>query len=352
MNCSLVSAARLMEDILVAIDALRFTSSGRIFDVSASIGMSQIKPECRGTTEILSEVDLACHAAKDRGGKRFHIYQSGDTDLIRRHEEMNWVSKISEAVESDRLVLYYQPIVPLSPNAGSELHFEILVRMRSESGDLIMPDKFLPAAERYHLITSVDRWVVTNCFLWYAGYVNKAGVQRLDTMSINLSGFSISDAKFLGYIKGAIQTFHIPPEVLCFEITETAAVENLYAAASFIRELKQLGCRFSLDDFGSGMSSFAYLKNLPVDYLKIDGQFVREMDSDEVSHAMVSAIHELGSVIGIRTIAEFVENDRIIEMLSAMGVDYAQGYAIAKPAPLAELEQTAQSSSSGGVSSG
>jgi len=344
MNCSLVSAARLMEDILVAIDALRFASGGRIFEISASIGIAQIKPGCTGTTEILSEVDLACHAAKDRGGNRYHIYQSEDAELIRRQDEMNWVSKISEAIDADRLVLYYQPIVPLSADAGQELHFEILVRMRGESGEHITPDKFLPAAERYHLITSIDRWVVTNSLAWYAEHVNRGGMQRPDTMSINLSGFSVSDAKFLGHIKGAIQTYQVPPEVLCFEITETAAVANLSAATSFIRELRQLGCRFSLDDFGSGLSSFAYLKNLPVDYLKIDGEFVREMDTDEVSHAMVSAIHELGSVIGIRTIAEFVENNRIIEMLSAMGVDYAQGYAIAKPAPLAGLGHSTQNS--------
>jgi Amt family ammonium transporter len=343
-NCSLVSAARLMEDTLAAIAALRFASGGRIFEISASIGVAQIKQGCNGTTEILSEVDLACHAAKDRGGNRYHIYQSEDAELIRRQDEMNWVSKISEAIDADRLVLYYQQIVPLSAAAGEELHFEILVRMRGESGELISPDKFLPAAERYHLITSIDRWVVTNSLAWYAKQVIRGSAQRPDTMSINLSGFSITDSKFLGHIKGAIQTFQVPPEVLCFEITETAAVANLAAATGFIRELRQLGCRFSLDDFGSGLSSFAYLKNLPVDYLKIDGEFVREMDTDEVSHAMVSAIHELGRVIGIRTVAEFVENERVIEMLTTMGVDYAQGYAIAKPAPLEGLGTSSQQS--------
>jgi diguanylate cyclase (GGDEF)-like protein/PAS domain S-box-containing protein len=343
-NCSLVSAARLMEDVLVAIDSLRFTSAGRIFEISASIGMAQIKPGCSGTTEILSEVDLACHAAKDRGGNRYHIFQSEDAELMRRQDEMNWVSKISEAIDSDRLVLYFQQIMPLAADAGPELHFEILVRMRGESGEIITPDRFLPAAERYHLMTGLDRWVVTNTLAWYAEQVSTGNVRRPDTISINLSGHSLSEAKFLGHIKGAIQTYHVPPQVLCFEITETAAVANLSAATSFIRELRQLGCRFSLDDFGSGLSSFAYLKNLPVDYLKIDGAFVREMDSDELSHAMVSAIHELGRVIGIRTIAEFAKNERIVAMLTDMGVDYAQGYAIAKPAPLAELDKTCQRS--------
>ncbi|MEZ5542196.1 MAG: EAL domain-containing protein [Pseudomonadota bacterium] len=343
VNCSLVSAARLMEDILVAIDSLRFASGGRIFEISASIGVAQIKQGCSGSTAIMSEADLACHAAKDRGGNRYHIFQSEDAELRRRQDEMNWVSKIAEAVESDRLELYFQRIVPLAPHAGSELHFEILIRMRGESGELITPDKFMPAAERYHLITSIDRWVVTNSLAWFAEQISN-GTPQPDTMSINLSGFSISDAKFLGHIKGAIMTYRVPPEALCFEITETAAVANLSAATGFIRELKQLGCRFSLDDFGSGLSSFAYLKNLPVDYLKIDGEFVREMDTDEVSHAMVSAIHELGRVIGIRTIAEFVENERIIEMLTAMGVDYAQGYAIAKPVPLAELAERSRHS--------
>lgn len=343
-SCSLVSAARLMEDILVAIDALRFASDGRIFEISASIGVAQIKPVCAGTTEILSEVDLACHAAKERGGNRYHIFQSEDAELRRRQDEMNWVSKISEAIDADRLELFCQQIVPLSPDAAPQLHFEVLVRMRSETGELITPDKFLPAAERYHLITGIDRWVVTHSMAWYAEQAARAGARRPDTMSINLSGHSLSDAKFLGHIKGTILTYNVPPHVLCFEITETAAVANLSAAASFIRELRQMGCRFSLDDFGSGLSSFAYLKNLPVDYLKIDGEFVREMDTDEVSHAMVSAIHELGRVIGIRTIAEFVENERIIEMLTAMGVDFAQGYAIARPAPLADLSDANQRS--------
>jgi diguanylate cyclase (GGDEF)-like protein/PAS domain S-box-containing protein len=343
-NCALVSAARLMEDILVAIDSLRFASSGRIYDISASIGVAQIKPDCAGTTEIMSEVDLACHAAKERGGNRYHIFQSEDTELKRRHDEMNWVSKISEAIDADRLELFYQQIVPLSPDAEPQLHFEVLVRMRSETGELITPDEFLPAAERYHLITGIDRWVVTQSMAWYAGQAARTGARRPDTMSINLSGHSLSDARFLGHIKGAIQTYKVPPHVLCFEITETAAVANLSAAACFIRELRRMGCRFSLDDFGSGLSSFAYLKNLPVDYLKIDGEFVRGMDTDEVCHAMVSAIHELGRVIGIRTIAEYVENGRSIEMLTAMGVDFAQGYAIAKPAPLAELADEDQRS--------
>lgn len=333
-NCSLVSAARLVEEMLVALRALRFASCGRVFEVGVSIGMAHLKPGCEGTSHIMSEADMACYMAKERGGSRYHIYQTTDTELARRHEEMQWVSRISEAIDNDRLVLYYQQIVPLGGKDEDGVHFEVLVRMYGDNDELVTPDKFLPAAERFHVVSGIDRWVVSHSLAWYSKFREQHGQEYPDTMSINLSGVSITDAKVLSHIKAEMRKYGVRPEVLCFEITETAAVANLSAATNFIRELRRLGCRFSLDDFGSGLSSFAYLKRLPVDYLKIDGTFVRNMDNDDVDRAMVSAVQQLASTLGMLTIAEFVSNDRILELLTGMGVDYAQGYAIAKPAPL------------------
>ncbi|MGB5260621.1 MAG: EAL domain-containing protein [Gammaproteobacteria bacterium] len=337
-NCSIESARLLADKILESVNGLRFSNDERVFEISSSIGMTLINEHSRRATHAMSEADLACQAAKDMGGNRYHIYTSSDEELMRRQDEMQWVSRISEAILEDRLVLYGQLIAPVAPAEGGGLHFEVLVRMKDDQGELVMPGRFLPAAERYNLITGIDRWVISHSFAWYAEHCGSENGQCLDMMSINLSGASVCDPGIQQHIKTAMQKYGVPPQSVCFEITETAAISNLSAASDFIRELRKLGCRFALDDFGSGLSSFGYLKNLPVDYLKIDGTFVRDMDTDDVNHAMVSAIQQLGKIIGIKTIAEFVESDSIVEMLAELGVDYAQGYAIARPQPLAEFE--------------
>jgi diguanylate cyclase (GGDEF)-like protein len=343
-NCSIDGATAQVESILKAVNGLRFSSDGRVFGISASIGMTQICSHSKNATHAMSEADLACHAAKELGGNRSHVYQSSDEELMRRQNEMQWVSKIAEAIQTDRLTLYCQTIAPSVPPDDDSVHFEVLVRMLDERSEIIMPDKFLPAAERYNLITGLDRWVISHSFAWYAEHCPMTDMQCLNTMAINLSGVSINDTGFQRYIKNEMEKYGIPPAAICFEITETAAITNLSAASEFICDLRKLGCRFALDDFGSGLSSFGYLKNLPVDYLKIDGTFVRDMDTDAVNFAMVSAIQQLGSVIGIQTIAEFVENERIIEILTEMGVDYLQGYAISRPMPLDELDVSARRS--------
>ena len=337
-NCSIESARALAEKILVAVKQLRFTNDERVFEISISIGMTVINQQSRRATHSMSEADLACQAAKDMGGNRYHVYTSSDEELMRRQDEMQWVSRISEAILEDRLVLFGQLIAPIVPVEDGGLHFEVLVRMLDDRGDLVMPGRFLPAAERFNLITGIDRWVVSHSFAWYAEHCMAEYDQALDMMSINLSGASICDPDIQQHIKTAMKKYGVPPASVCFEITETAAITNLSAASEFMHELRKLGCRFALDDFGSGLSSFGYLKNLPVDYLKIDGTFVRDMDTDDVNHAMVSAIQQLGNILGIETIAEFVENDNIVEMLSELGVDYAQGYAIAMPKPLKEFD--------------
>jgi len=336
-NCSLERAEQLVEKIRSDVHALRFSSCGRIFAVSASLGIARIRPGCDKVNQAMGDADLACHIAKENGGNRIHVYQSDDAELVRRQEEMQWVSRISDAIKLDQLVLYCQPIVPLSARGDAGFHVEVLVRMLDEGGTIINPDRFLPAAERYHLVAGLDSWVISHSLDWYAGYAASRKTSGLDTLSINLSGASIGDPKVLEHIKREISSHAVPPEVLCFEITETAAISNLSAATAFIHELRLLGCRFALDDFGSGLSSFAYLKNMPVDYLKIDGTFVRDMDTNEVNFAMVSAIQQLGNVIGISTVAEYVCNEEILRKLGELGVDYAQGFVIAKPFALADL---------------
>ena len=337
MNCSLEDAVILADNMLAAVREMNFSGSETGLDTSVSIGVANVDEESASVTAVMTTADLACYAAKDFGGNRLHIYQPGDQELARRHTEMQWVSKLTAAIEADRLVLFCQEIAPVRQGNDTGSYFEVLVRMLDADGGIIPPDMFLPAAERYNMISTLDRWVVSHCFAWYAD--NRAAIEAggLDTMSINLSGASITDAEFMKYIRNEMQEHRVSPNRICFEITETAAIANMDAAVDFINGLKKTGCRFSLDDFGSGLSSFAYLKKLPVDYLKIDGSFVKNMESDAVDCAMVSAIHQLGSLVGIKTVAEFVENDEILKKLEAIGVDYAQGYGISRPTPLESL---------------
>jgi diguanylate cyclase (GGDEF)-like protein/PAS domain S-box-containing protein len=331
-NCSLEGAEEITENMLSMIRATRFESCGRIFEIGASIGIVTIDTGSSSVTEVMQAADLACYAAKDSGRSGIHVFQASDTELARRHDEMQWVLRLKDAISEHRLVLYYQDIVPVSPGMPGARHFEVLVRMQDEAGKLIMPDRFLPAAESYNMITAVDRWVVEHSFAWFSGRNESL------LMSINLSGRSVTDPAFLDFIRDKLVEYRINPADICFEITETAAVADLDMAAGFMHELRTLGCSFALDDFGSGLSSFAYLRNLPVNYLKIDGSFVRNIDSDKVNAGMVNAINQLGIVMDIKTIAEFVENDEIMNKLADIGVDYAQGYGIARPAPLEDLD--------------
>jgi diguanylate cyclase (GGDEF)-like protein len=336
-NCSLKDAVALAETMLTAVREMEVTACSCALDASVSIGVVPVNRDSANVTGLMSSADLACYAAKEFGGNRLHVYEAGDQDLARRHTEMQWVSKLIAAIDADRLVLYCQKIAPVGREKDEGRHFEVLVRMLDAGGQLVMPGSFLPAAERYNIITSLDRWVVSHSFAWYAE--NRPFIENgcVETVSINISGASVTDGGFMEFIRKQLQEYTVDPAKICFEITETAAIANLDAALQFILGLKELGCRFMLDDFGSGLSSFAYLKNLPVDYLKIDGSFVRHMETDAVDCAMVSAIHQLGSLVGIRTIAEFVENEGILKKLEEIGVDYAQGYVISEPVPLDSL---------------
>ncbi len=332
-HCPLDDAHRVATAIQTAIQDFHFLWEGRSFRVGASMGLVPITNTTPNLTELLKGADAACYMAKDKGRNRIHVHHRDDKALSARHGEMQWVSRLQHALAENRFCLYAQAIAPL--NNSQERHYELLVRMLDEEGNLVPPGAFLPAAERYNLITQLDKWVVENAFL--ALKANPAFLEQINFISINLSGQSLADADFLNFVVEQFHDHEIDGEKICFEITETAAISNLSKADHFISELRQFGCRFALDDFGSGLSSFGYLKSLPVDYLKIDGLFVKDMVNDPIDHAMVKSINEIGQVMGMQTIAEFVENDEIKGMLREIGVNYAQGYGIHKPEPLDKL---------------
>jgi diguanylate cyclase (GGDEF)-like protein/PAS domain S-box-containing protein len=334
-HCTLQQAKHVASKLLKSIEEYRFAWENRSFSIGASIGLVPITDTSMSTTEILKQADAACYAAKDAGRNRIHIYLETDTDLARRHGEMQWVAKINRALENNQFVLYAQPIIPIKRQKYAGEHYELLIRMQSEENELIPPGAFLPAAERYNLSPRLDRWVVDTYFSWLLE--NPVHLEKLSTCSINLSGLTLGDQQFLLGLEQHFKDTNIPPEKICFEITETAAIANLSKATSFIRTLKNLGCQFALDDFGSGLSSFGYLKTLPVDYLKIDGLFVKDIENDPIDLAMVKSINDIGKVMGKKTIAEFVENEAILNILKKIKVDYAQGYSVGRPKSIDEL---------------
>jgi len=299
------------------------------------MGLVPLTASTANLTELLKNADVACYMAKDKGRNRIHVYHGEDSEIAQRHGEMQWVTRINQALEENRFCLYVQPLVSLGKQKEGPTHYELLVRMEDEEGKHILPGAFLPAAERYNLITRLDRWVIGNALTLLKAHPEF--LKHLSFCSINLSGQSLAEQHMLDFIVDQLQTHEIKPEQVCFEITETAAIANLSVAISFISTLRGLGCKFALDDFGSGLSSFGYLKNLKVDYLKIDGMFVKDMVDDTIDYAMVKSINEIGQVMGIQTIAEFVENDEIKGMLRVIGVDYAQGYGVSMPVPFLEL---------------
>lgn len=327
-NIEAAPAARIAETLRQAAFDFRFFWLDRAFPVGVSIGM--VVFSAKGDfADLLRMADVACYAAKDAGRNRTHVYTSDTGELERRQGEMGWVPRIRRALEDGHLLLSRQSIRPMVEGSQDPEHFEVLLRMLDGDGPLIPPMAFIPAAERYGLMQELDRWVVHEAFSHLAA--RKAARSSPGVCWINLSGSSICDPQFHAFVREEFQRFGIPPGGVCFEITETAVIANLGQAAAFMRELKAIGCRFALDDFGSGMSSFAYLKHLRVDYLKIDGGFVKDMASDPIDHAMVDAINRIGHVMGIRTVAEWVEDEPTLAALRHIGVDYAQGYVIEMP---------------------
>jgi Amt family ammonium transporter len=343
IDCSDESALRIADSILKAVSSFRFAWMGKVFSVGVSIGLVAFSNDNLGLTELLSDVDGACYIAKEKGRNRIHVHRPHDSQLLHRKRQMNWVARITEALEKDRMVLFKQKIVPLQ-TSDSRPHFELLLRMIDEDGKLVLPNAFMPAAERYNLMPAIDFWVIKNAFAYCRKLPMSEQAQAAYMCSINLSGATIGSERLISYIREQFKEHGIPPGSICFEITETVAISDLKNAAALIRELRELGCRIALDDFGSGMSSFGYLKNLPVDFIKIDGSFVKNMMHDRIDRAMVSAINHIGHVMGIKTVAEFVEDAATMEKLKSIKVDFAQGNGIGIPEPLTNIRKKPHSS--------
>ena len=332
-NCSPDNALRIADELRQTVMDFHLRWEDRSFSVGVSIGVVHIKDGLFTITDVLSAADSACYVAKEKGRNRVQVYHAEDSELSLRQGEMEWVSRLQKGLEEDRFVLYAQDIVDIRAPRGRVTHRELLLRMLDERGELVPPIAFIPAAERYGLMPLVDRWVIRNALAIIAGQRVAGYHEAAEICSINLSGASIGDESFLDFIREQFSRFDVPCQCICFEITETAAIARLDKATQFIQELRALGCLFSLDDFGAGMSSFAYLKHLPVDYLKIDGGFIKDMADDPIDRAMVESINSVGHVMGKKTIAEFVDSERVLVMLRKLGVDFAQGYGIAKPMP-------------------
>jgi diguanylate cyclase (GGDEF)-like protein/PAS domain S-box-containing protein len=332
--CPVQKAKQIAETLRKAVEDYRFVWEGKLFEIGVSIGLVPINPDSGTRTDILSHADAACYVAKDLGRNRIHVYKPDDAALAQHQGEMQWVHKINHAVKEDRFVLYCQAIKPLNAASNKAQHYEILVRMLDQQNKIIAPYAFIPSAERYHLMPSIDRWVFKNSL----EHIRSIGTAiNNHVFAINLSGQTICDDSFLGFVLEEFEKTGVPPTCICFEVTETAAVANLSKASRFIAILKGVGVQFALDDFGSGLSSFAYLKNLAVDYLKIDGSFIKDMIDDPIDCAMVSSINEIGHLMGLHTIAEFVESKAISNKLGELTVDFAQGYYFDEPKPLHQV---------------
>lgn len=333
-HCSVENGSLVAEELRKIVRNFRFVWGQKYFNVGISIGLIALNAATHSLSEVLSTADAACYIAKERGRNRLHIAQGDDTAVAQRRGEMQWVSRITRALDEDRFILYFQPFEPLQEADKGILHWEILLRMLDEEGTLVPPGFFIPAAERYNLMPSLDRWVIKKSIDTYDKLRRRVPKTAPHMISINVSGASLSEPGFLDFVCAQFERYPVPPESVCFEITETAVITHLTKAMQFIETLKKLGCRFALDDFGSGLSSFSYLKTLPVDFLKIDGGFVKDMLHEPLDYAIVKAISNISHIMKIQTIAEAVETLDLLDQLRLSDIDFAQGYAIARPAPI------------------
>jgi diguanylate cyclase (GGDEF)-like protein/PAS domain S-box-containing protein len=330
-NCPLERALEIAEDLLTAIQEFRFSWEGRSFEIGGSIGLVPITSDAESTAQLLSQADVACYTAKERGRNRVYVYETHDSHSSQLHTQILRAAELADALGKNRFRLYGQPIVALPPGYDRPMHIELLLRLLDAENEILLAEEFIPAAERYGLMRAIDRWVIRTVLQEYGDCFARLPTAKI---AINLSGNSLNDDSLLAFTRQILANSVLPPDRVCFEITETAAIDNLKQTSHFILEMKRIGCLFALDDFGSGLSSFAYLKNLPVDYLKIDGNFVRNMAEDTIDQAMVAAINQVGHTMGIQTVAEYAETEAVVEQLRKLGVDYAQGYGIGRPQPI------------------
>ncbi|MCB1717339.1 MAG: EAL domain-containing protein [Candidatus Competibacteraceae bacterium] len=330
-GCGLDIACRIAQALIDDLKSFRFSWQDNHFEIGASIGLVPIGMSSSTVSHLLSLADIACYAAKDGGRNRYHVYQPEDEEVAQRQADLRSAASLSQALHDKRFILLGQSIEPLQQASDSVCeHIEILVRVADTEGHILEPGAFIPAAERFGMMAAIDRWVVSSALAQYAT-VFKNSSNGSGIMAINLSGLSLTDPDMTNYIQTELKNSRVPPDCICFEITETAAIRNFAQAKRFVAELRQLGCLFSLDDFGSGLSSFSYLREFSVDYLKIDGSFVRRMAQDKVNHTLVSAINDVGHAMGMQTIAESAEDKETVSLLQKMGVDFVQGYGVSKP---------------------
>jgi len=327
-DCSIKDAKEIANTLRTAIKEFIFTWDHKVFDIGVSIGLVPITKDNGSLQDIMRRADASCYIAKDLGRNRIHIYTEDDVDIAKRRGEMQWMTRIQNSLKNDRFRLAIQKVVAIKNNDSP--HYEVLLRMEGSNEEIIQPSAFLPAAERYDMMPIIDRWVITTAFK------NISHERRNDAKrvyNINLSGQTLRDNSIVKFIREQFNYFDIPPEIICFEITETAIISNLGIAIELVNKIKAMGCMFALDDFGSGLSSFSYLKNIPVDYIKIDGEFIHNITNSSIDKAIVSAINIIGHEMGLKTVAEYVENEDILKILDELGVDYAQGYIIEEPVP-------------------
>ena len=335
-------AMETAQRILTSVQQFHFLWEKQSFSIGVSIGLLSFNSQEDSLTSVIKAADTACYNAKNLGRSQIYVMQNKKQELAEQSQEMNWLSAIHQALELNHFVLYYQKIQPLQTQCSSLEHYEVLLRMKGENGQIIPPMAFIPIAERYQLMSQLDRWVIENFFAIQAlnsGKQEQTNPQdsHSSLYAINLSGETLNDPNFVQFIKEAFKTYQIPPQLICFEITESVAIANILQAKLIITQLKELGCRFALDDFGSGMSSFGYLKSLPIDFLKIDGIFIREILQDPVNSFIVKSFHQVAQKMGIATIAEYIDSEEKLVQIKSLGIDYAQGYWIGKPQPLPKL---------------
>jgi diguanylate cyclase (GGDEF)-like protein/PAS domain S-box-containing protein len=334
-NFPFSQAYEMGEKIRQAICDIHFLWEEKFFSIEASIGAVSIHSECKSVEYILGIADQSCYMAKEKGGNRIHIFVDDDSEFSERWGEMEWISVLNQAFLENGFCLYFQPIIALEKNLKE--HIELLVRLRDKKNRVILPSLFLPAAQRYNLMTAIDRWVIEFYLDFYEKNFRKVRVENTPVFNMNLSGSALNDDYFLKFLKERFLKYQIPPGITCFEITETTAINNYDKAIQFIKELKGMGCLFALDDFGMGLSTFNYLKHLPIDYIKIDGSFIQNLLDNPVDCTIVESIHQISHMLGIRTIAEVVENEAVLEVLKKIGIDYGQGFWFAKPQPIESL---------------
>ena len=336
-NCPFSKANALGKKICQAIRDIHFTWNDKLFSIEVSIGAVSINGASNNVAHLLSIADQSCYMAKEKGGNRIHLYLENDSELLERRGEMQWISIITQAFEKDRFCLYYQPIVPVQSEDKQE-RYEVLIRLINDEGAIIPPSAFLPATQRYNMMTAIDRFVIQTYFSYFERNFKECLPESIPFCNMNLSGSALNDDYFLEFIKEQFNLHQVPPKFICFEINETIALNNYTKAIRFIKELKDLGCLFALDDFGSGLSSFNYLKHLPIDYIKIDGSFIQGLLNTQIDRIIVDSITQVGHMMGIQTIAEFVEDEAIYKLIKGIGVDYAQGYWFSIPKPLVNVK--------------